>query len=516
MDDDPVNNINGAPYKNNDSLPGASSNAATAWPTPPTSKQPKQWPRLPDLTAQPPRNLVWVAAGGEASVSRLGLSATWNLHSIKLPVRGPMPALGNIRVGLIDLGTPTQERLDRLCALMEAHPEVKWIALISSRLLAREEVRALIRENCYDFHSLPLDLSRLEVTLGRAHGMAELEQQKSRSRFRDGASTAMPIIGASSAMKQLNRRLIKVAASQVPVLIQGECGTGKELAAQALHRHSSRAHGPFVAINCGALPAQLIQSELFGHEAGAFTGAGKRKLGQLELADGGTLLLDEVGDLDMELQVNLLRFLQEGTLWRVGGLQPIQLDVRVVAATHVNLAEAVAEGRFREDLYYRLNVIQLDIPPLRERGPEDLSLLAHFTLQRLQSRAPHLKGFSRSALKAMSSHSWPGNVRELINRIQRALAMAEGRWIRPQDMGLYSDQPAPPNATLTQARNQADREAVAQALQQTGFNVSRAARQLGVGRMTLYRLIKKHHITLVKGPGEHSPETDGDDDAAKH
>jgi DNA-binding NtrC family response regulator len=251
-----------------------------------------------------------------------------------------------------------------------------------------------------------------------------------------------------------------------------------------------------MAVNCGALPANLIQSELFGHEKGAFTGAHQRKIGRIEAAAGGTIFLDEIGDLSLDLQVNLLRFLQAKTIERVGGTQSLQVDVRVIAATHVDLERAVAEGRFREDLYYRLNVLHLRVPALRERE-NDIELLARFFFEKFaKEKNPQVRGFSQQALQVMNTYAWPGNVRELINRIRRAMVMCENRLMTPGDLGLERRSARRTIRTLVGARAAAEKEAIQYALRHTGNNVSRAARELRISRVTLYRLIEKYSIAL--------------------
>jgi len=290
--------------------------------------------------------------------------------------------------------------------------------------------------------------------------------------------------------------LHKFAPVELPVLVTGETGTGKELAAHALHALSGRAGKPFIAVNCGAIPANLVQSELFGHERGSFTGADKRQIGVFEAAHGGTVFLDEVGDLPAEAQTSLLRVLQEGTFERVGSSQPLRADVRVLAATHVELEHAVAQGRFRSDLYYRLNVLRLLMPPSRERGA-DVQLLAEHFLRCFRLRhSVRARGFAPAALHAMRRFGWPGNVRELLNRVQRAAIMAEGELISERDLELGGAEHAPPGAMLQDARGQAERDVLLQTLRQTGYNVSECARQMQISRVTVYRLCRKHRLEL--------------------
>jgi len=295
-------------------------------------------------------------------------------------------------------------------------------------------------------------------------------------------------------MLGLFRSIRKVAGVDAPLLITGESGTGKEMIARAVHERSPRADGPFIAVNCGALPDNLIQSELFGYEKGAFTGATSRKIGRIEAAEGGTLFLDEIGDLPLDLQVNLLRFLQEKTIDRVGGTEPIAVDVRVVAATHVDLNEAIESDGFREDLYYRLNVLSLNSPPLRERG-KDIELLAHYFFKLFISESPHkINGFTRRSLTAMSQYNWPGNVRELINRIRRAIVMCEGKMLTHHDLNLNNPRVQSMLLTLDEARTQAEKDILTTALDASHNNVSEASRVLGVSRVTMYRLMRKYHL----------------------
>jgi DNA-binding NtrC family response regulator len=306
------------------------------------------------------------------------------------------------------------------------------------------------------------------------------------------------IVGVSTVMQKLFRDVRKVAAADAPVFISGESGTGKELTARAIHERSPRARGPFVAVDCGALPRTIIQSELFGYERGAFTGATQRRIGRIEAAEGGTVFLDEIGDLPMDLQSNLLRFLQESTICRVGSNRQVRVAARVIAATHVDLEKAVKEGRFRQDLYFRLNVLEIRIPALRERL-EDLEVLARFFFNgSVREFNKPVKGFSRQAVLAMRAHSWPGNVRELSNRICRAIVMCDGEWITPRDLELneQSASSALGQFNLDPARAMGQKETIEVALNSCGDNLAQAARALGVSRTTLYRLLKNYRLQV--------------------
>jgi DNA-binding NtrC family response regulator len=296
-------------------------------------------------------------------------------------------------------------------------------------------------------------------------------------------------------MQEVYKMIGRLARTDATVLLWGESGTGKELVAKKIHEHSSRRDSAMVAINCAAIPENLLESELFGYEKGAFTGAVARQIGRIESAAGGTLLLDEIGDLTPDFQGHLLRFLQQGTIERLGNPRPIPVNVRIISATNVNLEQAVAAGRFRQDLYYRLNVLRVNMPPLRERG-EDVVLLAKFFFEKFApEKRPHVQGYSKKALQALMEHDWPGNVRELINRVRRAMVMSENRLITPDDLGLANINPtASAQPRLHDARTNVERETLATHLLNARGNLSLAARQMGISRVTLYRLMKKHEL----------------------
>ena len=313
-----------------------------------------------------------------------------------------------------------------------------------------------------------------------------------------GAGQFSFMVGNSLAMKAVFDQVRRFASCDMPILITGESGTGKELVARAIHERSARAGGQFVAINCAAVPPSLIASELFGYEKGAFTGANARKRGQIELAHRGTLLLDEIGDMPFDLQGHLLRFLQEREIVRVGGHEPIKVDVRVIAATHVRMQEAIEAGKLREDLYYRLNVLNLHLPPLREREG-DIEILAKFLLQQIARELNReVRGFSDEAIAALETHSWPGDVRELIATIRRAVVLSDSDQIQPADLRLV---PARSSASAEQPTrpppcSEAERSLLVQALQRNDFNVTRASKEMNISRVTLYRMLLRNHLKL--------------------
>ncbi len=446
------------------------------------------------------RTLLVINLGDYALLAApAALSSSWDLCTVS-DLNAARKALSQhaYQVGLLLLNCRTGAAVADIDALLELHQSVQWVGVFDVSAIKLPAYRLMIAQHLFDFHTWPIDVTRLNHTLGHAYGFAELQTLPVKPAM---CKDDMGLVGQSAVMQNLCRQIGKIAQTDAPALIWGESGSGKELAAQAIHNHSRRASGPFVAVNCGAIPAALIQSELFGYERGAFSGAVKEKKGLIEAANGGTLFLDEIGDLPHELQVNLLRFLQEGTINRVGSSQLIKVNVRVIAASHMRLEDAVKSGIFREDLLYRLNVLPLTVPALRERK-EDIELLAqHIFKLFLNDKNPRITGFSNRAMQAIKAHDWPGNVRQLINHIRRAMVMAEGHLITSADLGLTP--PKEPNGhsgqqngeALGDARTRAERDAIQLCLQDSGSNVSRAARDLGVSRMTLYRLMEKHGIT---------------------
>lgn len=401
-------------------------------------------------------------------------------------------------VTILDLGLPPRpnEPEEGLAALasMFALDRTAKVIIISGQGEKENALRA-VGAGAYDFLCKPIEIEELKLQLRRCCYVANLEKEFREMQQRSAAESFEGIIGTSPQMQEIFAAIRKVATASAPVLLLGESGTGKEIAAEAIHRRSLRKNGPFIAINCNAIPENLLESELFGHEKGSFTGAHAQRKGLIESAEKGTLFLDEIGDLPLPIQVKLLRFLQEQTFMRVGGRQEIRSDVRIIAATHADLKSAISDGRFREDLYFRLAVVVIGLPPLRERG-NDIAVVATEFLNRFaaQSRKTGVT-FAPETLRAASRYSWPGNVRELQNRVHRAIIMADGQRITPADMELNHVPGGIPATTLKEARENIEREMVIQALRRSGGKISAASNELGISRPTLYELIQKLGIT---------------------
>ena len=410
-------------------------------------------------------------------------------------------------VAIMDLGLPpdpdgVSEGFAALADILAIAPNTKII--VATGNFERRNALKAVANGAYDFCEKPVELDVLHTIVDRAFRLAEIETENRRLAAAAGARSPIErIVTSSDAMLKVCRDVEKLAATNVPVLLLGESGTGKEALAHALHDMGPRASQPFVAINCGAIPETLLESELFGYERGAFTGAFKQTIGKIESANKGTLFLDEIGDLPGPLQVKLLRFLQDQIVERIGGRARIQVDVRIVSATNQSVEDKVREGAFRGDLLYRMNAVTVRIPPLRER-PGDAVLLANWFLGRFNREfSRHLRGFTPGAIAALEAHAWPGNVRELENRIKRAVVMAEGRQLTPPDLELSEAQDAHIDLDLRAARLRAERDVLQLALIRSGGTLSAAAKLLGVSRPTLYGLMEAHGIDA--GPAR-SPE----------
>jgi two-component system NtrC family response regulator len=398
---------------------------------------------------------------------------------------------------IVDLGLPpdpdgVSEGFATLDALLRQIPDLKVIVATSHG--ERQHALRAIGAGAYDFCEKPTDIALLRTIVERALHVHELEEENRRLSEVQAPSPIKRIITNSDSMLKVCRTVERLAATNVTVLLLGESGTGKEALARALHDLGPRAKQPYVAINCGAIPENLLESELFGYERGAFTGAVKQTIGKIEAANKGTLFLDEIGDLPHQLQVKLLRFLQEQVIERIGGRNTIPVDVRVISATNAVLEEQIADGRFRSDLFYRLNSVTVRIPPLRER-PGDALLLARYFLGRFNREFNrNLRGFTEEAISAISVHPWPGNVRELENRMKRAVVMADGKLIAPGDLELAAANVEDEVLDLRGARMRAEREVLQRALARANGTMATAAKLLGVSRPTLYTLLEAHGL----------------------
>ena len=399
------------------------------------------------------------------------------------------PALVTLDLGLPPRSQEVEEGFLLLNELLQRDGGTKVIVITGRE--ERQHALDAIAQGAYDYFSKPIEIEELKITLRRALHVHQLEKEHKELQGLVSDDSFEGLLGSSAPMQDVFAAVRRVATTDASVLLCGESGTGKELVARAIHRKSTRKDGPFVVINCGAIPENLLESELFGHEKGAFTGAHTQRKGRIETAHRGTLLLDEIGELPLALQVKLLRFLQEHEVERVGGRQEIPVDVRVLAATHMNLEQAMTDGRFREDLYYRLAVVTINLPALRERG-EDVLLLAKAFLQRYaaENRKP-LPILHQAVTRALQTHAWPGNVRELENRIKRAVIMAEGKRLKPDDLELASSFVKYERGGLREAREALEKDMVQRSLTRNRGNITRAATELGISRPTLYELMEK-------------------------
>ncbi len=410
-------------------------------------------------------------------------------------LRSEAPAVVTLDLGLPPDSDGTTEGFAVLDAIMQLKPDTKVI--VASGHGARESALVAIARGAYDFYQKPIDIEVLGLIVRRAFNLRAIEEENRRLIASSGADKTVlgRLITGAPEMVKVARTVERVARTSASVMLLGASGTGKELLAKGLHNASDRAAGPFIAINCAAIPETLLESELFGHERGAFTGAVKTTEGKIESADGGTLFLDEVGDIPLPLQVKLLRFLQERTIERVGGRRAIPVNTRIVCATHQDLEGMIREGTFREDLFYRLAEIVVRIPTLAERYGDPI-LLAKAVLKRFAAEMnPTVSGFAPDALAAIDAHDWPGNVRELENRVKRAVIMAEGKLVSAEDLDLSStalEDAAVLN--LKAAREAADRRVIRHALSRSEGNISNTAKLLGISRPTLYDLLKQYDL----------------------
>ncbi|HEX9020239.1 MAG TPA: PEP-CTERM-box response regulator transcription factor [Nitrospirota bacterium] len=407
------------------------------------------------------------------------------------------------RVVTLDLGLPprengTEEGFRCLQEMLRHNPASKIIVITGND--QRENALKAIQLGAYDFYQKPINLEELRVIIRRAFHLSLIEEEnRSLCHALERQTIQNGMIGQCKEMQSVFSTIRKIASSDASVLILGESGTGKELVARSIHDMSLRKDGPFVPINCGAIPETLLESELFGHERGAFTGAHAQVQGKVEYAQNGTLFLDEIGELPPPLQVKLLRFLQDKTIQRVGGRESIPLNTRVLAATNKDLLKETKEGRFREDLYYRLGVVLITVPPLKERAGDIVILASYFLKKYGDSYNKRLRGFSAGALESLEAYEWPGNIRELENKIQRAILLSEAPLITPKDLG-FDAMPMRRGAedqevrTLKDAKDRVEKELVALALDKHCGNVAKAAEALGISRPTLYDIMKKHGL----------------------
>lgn len=403
-------------------------------------------------------------------------------------------------VVILDLGLPPDadgisEGLAALQEILKLAPNTKVI-VVTGNGDQDSAVRA-VGIGAYDFYQKPIDVDILDLVVQRAFRMSSLEAENRRLQQQHSSTPLDGIITTSESMFHVCRLVEKVSTTDVTVLLSGESGTGKELLARAVHRLSPRADKKFVAINCAAIPENLLESELFGYEKGSFTGAEKLTYGKIECADSGTLFLDEIGDMPLPLQAKLLRFLQERVIERIGGRKEIPVDVRVVAATNRNLDELIKQGQFRQDLYYRISEVVVEIPPLRDREADSVVLARAFLHKYSQQHGRKLRGFSEGAISAIQAYTWPGNVRELENRVKGAVVLAEGKKVTEHDLALGIEE-VPEALNLKQLREQTERKALHRALALGAGNISKSAGLLGVTRPTLYNLMHKYEIVGPK------------------
>jgi len=407
-------------------------------------------------------------------------------------IRKETPLVVTLDLGLPPQPTGVEEGFNTLADILNKDNTTKIIVITGRG--EKENALQAIAQGAYDFFYKPIQVDELRVVLRRAFHVSQLEREQRALQQRLSRNTFEDMLGMCGKMQDVFSVIRKISSTDAPVLIMGESGTGKELVARAIHRLSVRQAKPFIVINCGAIPENLLESELFGHEKGAFTGAHIQRKGRIEMTEGGTLFLDEIGELPLSLQVKILRFLQEKVVERVGGREQIEVDARIIAATNSDLKEAMKDGRFREDLYFRLGVILISLPPLREREGDIILLAKNFLERYADENRKKIKRFTNQAINAIEQYAWPGNVRELENRIKRAVIMAEGGKINPPDLELEALEPERENMGLKEARDALEKELILKALARNQGNVTKAAIDLEISRPTLYDLMEKFGI----------------------
>jgi two-component system NtrC family response regulator len=449
----------------------------------------------PDIQTQ----IKWALSKGYEIIQ-----ASDRTTAIKLLKKKQPPAV------TLDLGLPPDENgasegLLCLHEILHQVPETKVIVVTGNN--DRENALKAVQMGAYDYYLKPINMNELKIIIQRAFYLYEIEQENRKLHtILEQEIEFAGMIGQSPEMLKIFETIHKVASTDATVLITGESGTGKELVARAIHEKSSRNKGPFIAINCGAIPETLLESELFGHEKGAFTGAYIQQNGKFEYADKGTLFLDEIGEMTPRLQSKLLRFLQEKKIQRIGGRNDIEIDTRIIAATNIDLNNAMKEKQFREDLFFRISVISINIPPLRERG-DDITLLANTFLERYKVIfKKRIKGFSQEAFDALQHYPWPGNVRELENKLQKAVITADSQTIEPYHLGLekplkkevfHEDMERNYDGmTLKEARNRLEKDLIESVVKKHKWNIKRASEELGISRPTLYDLIEKYKLSM--------------------
>ena len=427
------------------------------------------------------KQLKWAFEGYQIFIAGDRVTAIELLKQHKTPVV-------TLDLGLPPDSTNASEGLAALDEILVIAPHTKVIVVTGND--DRQNALKAISLGAYDFYQKPVEPEMLSLIVDRAYNLYELEEDNRQLVAQGSTSPLDGIIGASTKMIAACRMIEKVGPSEATTLVLGESGTGKELIAQALHRLSSRSKKTFVALNCAAIPDNLLESELFGYEKGAFTGANKQTPGKIEVADGGTIFLDEIGDMPMPLQAKMLRFLQERVIERIGGRSTIPVDVRILCATHRNLEKSIKNELFREDLYFRISEIIIEAPPLRERESDKILLAQTFLDKFSQINGRSFRGFTDEARAGIDAYAWPGNVRELENRIKRAVVLAEGKRVSSVDLGLEkSDSPQPLN--LREARENTERQIIQRALDIHDNNVTHASEAMGISRPSLYKLVKK-------------------------